>query len=195
MRITGGSARGRRLEVPSVEGLRPTTDRARETLFNVLGQRLDGVRVLDLFAGSGALGIEALSRGADGCVFVERDGAAVRGLRHNLEGTGTADRGQVLRSDWRAAVRRLASEAARFDLVLLDPPYGRDLVAPVIAAVVAAGLVAADGWLAAEHAAADSPPEAPPGYERFRELRVGSSRISLFRVAPEGGSEGDAGVA
>jgi 16S rRNA (guanine(966)-N(2))-methyltransferase RsmD len=183
MRVTGGSARGRRLEVPAVRGLRPTTDRARETLFNVLGQRLDGVRVLDLFAGSGALGIEALSRGAARCVFVERDGGAVRGLLRNLEVTGTVESGEVMRSDWRTAVRRLAVAGELFDLVVLDPPYGRGLIGPVLAAITEAGLLDRDGWMAAEHASGDAVPAPPPGYERFRELSVGSSRISLYRAA------------
>lgn len=190
MRVTGGTARGRRLRVPAVEGLRPTTDRARETLFNVLGQRLDGVRVLDLFAGSGALGIEALSRGAERCVFVERDRVALAALRVNLEHTDLDARAEVAAGDWRTVLRRLGRAEDRFDLVLADPPYGRHLGGPVLAAVVEADLLAGGAWLAIEHAAVDEPPPAPPGHERFRELSLGTTRISLYRRSPEAAAAG-----
>jgi len=185
MRVTGGTARGRRLRVPSVDGLRPSTDRVRETLFNVLGQQLDEVRVLDLFAGSGALGIEALSRGAASCTFVERDAVAARALRENLEHTGTAERADLVRADWRAALRRLRPATEAYDLALIDPPYGLDLGSEVLRELAAAGLMTPRGWFALEHASA-RPPEAPDGYECFRQLTMGSTTVSLFRrVEPE----------
>jgi len=121
LRIIAGSLRGRRLIVPP-RGVRPTADRVRESVFARLGD-LRGARVLDLFAGSGALGIESISRGASSLVSVERSAPALGILRQNLESLGIADRARLLRADVRRALRRLRSEGALFDLVFLDPPY------------------------------------------------------------------------
>lgn len=145
MRVVAGEARGRRLQTPPGNATRPTLDRVREATFNALGSldAVDGARVLDLFAGSGALGIEALSRGAAHCTFVERAAPARRAIVANLEATGLVDRADVLAADALAHVERLAgrpdaqvpsgaapatasSEAAGVDLVLLDPPYDTD---------------------------------------------------------------------
>jgi 16S rRNA (guanine966-N2)-methyltransferase len=121
MRVVAGTARGRRLEAPPGDGTRPTADRVREATFNALGSLgvLEG-SVLDLFAGSGALGIEALSRGASTATFVDTDGRALATVRANLAATGLDDRATVVRSD---ALRFLARRPGPFDLVLLDPPY------------------------------------------------------------------------
>jgi 16S rRNA (guanine966-N2)-methyltransferase len=120
VRVVAGSARGRRLLAPAGPSTRPTADRVREATFNALGSRgAVGGTVLDLFAGSGALGIEALSRGADAATFVDNDAKAVAVVRANLEATGLAERATVVRTD---ALRFLGG-AGRFDLALLDPPY------------------------------------------------------------------------
>jgi 16S rRNA (guanine966-N2)-methyltransferase len=124
MRVVAGRARGRRLVSPKGSDTRPTSDRAREAIFNALRSvdAIDGARVADLFAGSGALGIEALSRGAASCVFVEREPAAVAVINENLERTGVAG-ATVVRAD---VMRWLAGAAAPLDLVLADPPYAFD---------------------------------------------------------------------
>ncbi|HEV2815251.1 MAG TPA: 16S rRNA (guanine(966)-N(2))-methyltransferase RsmD [Solirubrobacteraceae bacterium] len=137
MRVIAGRHKGRRLHAPP--GARPTSDRVREALFSILGP-LDGARVLDLYAGSGALGLEALSRGAAAAVFVERDGRALAALRTNLEALGAE--GEVRRADVLAALREARERGETYDLVLCDPPYrlapdlGRSLgeaLAPVLA--------------------------------------------------------------
>ncbi len=120
MRVIAGEAKGRRLVAPAGTTTRPATDRLRESVFGTLGERLVGARVLDLFAGSGALGIEALSRGAAHATFVERDAAALAALRRNLEVTGFADRGTIARGEV-AAFLRVSQET--FDVVFCDPPY------------------------------------------------------------------------
>lgn len=128
MRVVAGSARGRRLETPAGDAVRPTTDRVREALFNSLVS-LDVVRdaaVLDLFAGSGALGIEALSRGAAHVTFVDSSHEALAAVRANLERTGLADRATVLRSDAQYFLERGAGASASYDLALVDPPYAFD---------------------------------------------------------------------
>jgi 16S rRNA (guanine966-N2)-methyltransferase len=140
MRVTGGRLGGRRLVAPP-SGVRPTADRVREALFARLSD-LDGVCVLDLYAGTGALGIEALSRGAERVVFVERSNASLSALRRNLRTLELDAHARVVRADVRSALRRLAGEGLRFDLVLADPPYeDRELGAP-LSLLVSGGLLA-----------------------------------------------------
>ncbi len=122
MRIIAGTARGLRL-APVPPGVRPTSDRVRESLFNSLGQFFDGGEVLDLYAGTGALGVEALSRGYDRAVFVEKDGRAVAAIRENLRRTGLEARAEVIRADVNRALESLLDKASLFRLILLDPPY------------------------------------------------------------------------
>ncbi|MDQ3317817.1 MAG: 16S rRNA (guanine(966)-N(2))-methyltransferase RsmD, partial [Actinomycetota bacterium] len=122
MRVIAGTARGVKL-APVPPGVRPTTDRVRESLFNSLGQFFDGGAVLDLYAGTGALGIEALSRGCERAVFVEKDGRAVAAIRDNLRRTGLAERAEVLRMDVERGLGKLAGSSQLFNLIFLDPPY------------------------------------------------------------------------
>lgn len=120
MRVIAGEAKGRRLVAPRGATTRPATDRVRESIFGTLGSRCEGARALDLFAGSGALGVEALSRGAASATFVERDAAAVEAIRRNLATTGFGDRATIVRGD-ASAVLRVTTE--RYELVFVDPPY------------------------------------------------------------------------
>jgi 16S rRNA (guanine966-N2)-methyltransferase len=121
MRVIAGRYRGRRLQAPPGEATRPTSDRVREALFSVLGDRVDGARVLDLFAGSGALGIEALSRGAAEATFVDTAPAAIRAVKANLEALDAA--AEVRRADARRFLGSASAAARQYDLVFLDPPY------------------------------------------------------------------------
>jgi 16S rRNA (guanine966-N2)-methyltransferase len=123
MRVVAGTYGGRRLVAPPGDATRPTSDRVREALFSVLGESVRGARVLDLFAGSGALGIEALSRGATAAVFVDRAPAAIKAVRANLEALGIE--ADVRRDEARAALRTASARAEAYDLVFLDPPYRR----------------------------------------------------------------------
>ncbi|HCP47621.1 MAG TPA: 16S rRNA (guanine(966)-N(2))-methyltransferase RsmD, partial [Deltaproteobacteria bacterium] len=127
LQVTGGSLRGRRLKIAPGESIRPTASRVREALFSILGQRLDGRRVLDLYAGAGTLGIEAASRGADDVVFVEVDGSHVELLRHNARLLDGVASHRILGLDVQRAIQRLRSEGGGFDLVFLDAPYGKGL--------------------------------------------------------------------
>ncbi len=123
MRVIAGSAKGFGLSAPKHLGLRPTPERVREAIFSSLAERIPGARVLDLFAGTGAFGIEALSRGAESAVFVEKDGRAMALVADNLRKTRLADRARMFRDDVRHAIEVLAREGATFDLVFADPPY------------------------------------------------------------------------
>jgi 16S rRNA (guanine966-N2)-methyltransferase len=151
MRVVAGEFRGRRLVAPPGTGTRPTSDRVRESLFAIIGP-VDGDVVLDLFAGTGALGIEAISRGAASAVAVERDRSAVRAIRANADALALGDRLRVVPRGWRDALRAEADAGAEFDLVLVDPPY--DLVPGIVAdlGIALSPLLAPGAVVVLEHA-------------------------------------------
>lgn len=149
VRVTGGRLRGRRLRAPS-HGTRPTSDRVRESLFTRLGD-LRGIAVLDLYAGTGVLGVEALSRGATSVVFVERAPRCVAVLKRNLRALALEGVTRVIASDVSRALRQLARGGERFDLVLLDPPYEADEAPGVLEALVGCGILAPAATLVVEH--------------------------------------------
>ncbi|QKV75494.1 16S rRNA (guanine(966)-N(2))-methyltransferase RsmD [Amycolatopsis sp. Hca4] len=175
-RIVAGTAGGRRLKVPP-KGTRPTSERVREALFNALetAGELDGSRVLDLYAGSGALGLEALSRGAADALFVESDRRAVDVLRGNVAALGLG--GTVRAGQVEAVVAAPAPSA--FDLVLADPPYAVDAAAlgSVLAALGAGGWLAASALVVVERAARDGEPDWPPGFEPTRTKKYGDTAV------------------
>ena len=174
VRLIGGDWKRSKLPVADKPGLRPTPDRVRETLFNWLGQRLDGWRVLDAFAGSGALGFEAASRGAAEVVMLERDAELARSLAASAARL-KASSVRVEQADALAWMRRAAP--GRFDLVLLDPPFADALHGPAVAA--ASPLVAAAGWLYVE---SDQPWRAEhPAWQPWRQSRAGAVHFTLLR--------------
>ena len=177
MRIIAGEWRGRPIEAPPGGATRPTSDRVRETLFSMLASRFgsfEGLRVADLFAGSGALGLEALSRGAAHATFVESDRAAARIIQHNASRLGAAERVQLLSGSALALPR-----AAPFDLVFADPPYAPGSGATAVAAVLAADWLAPGGWMSIETARGD--PVDASGLEVDSTRQVGRALITLLR--------------
>ncbi|HEX4648954.1 MAG TPA: 16S rRNA (guanine(966)-N(2))-methyltransferase RsmD [Steroidobacteraceae bacterium] len=184
LRIIGGAWRGRKLRFPASADIRPTPDRVRETLFNWLGARVRGARALDLFAGSGALGLEALSRGASHVTFVERDAAAAQELRARLTDWGAVDV-LVARAD---ALHYLAGEAQPFDLVFLDPPFATDLLHE------AARLLEERQWLAdgaliyVECPSRAGPPVLPEGWRMLKAKQAGEVGYHLLAHAGAPGS-------
>jgi pantetheine-phosphate adenylyltransferase len=181
VRVTGGALAGRRLRVPATRGVRPTADRVREALFARLAG-WDGARVLDLYAGSGSLGIEALSRGASYAVFVEGSAAVIATLRANLAALGLEPRARVVRGDVRRAIARLAREGERFDLVLVDPPYASGEAARALAALAGAGILTPGATLVVESSRRGEL-AAPPGLVVLDERRYGDTRITRFAGA------------
>ncbi len=179
MRIIGGRHRGRRLETPDWPGLRPTSDRLRETLFNILAPEVDGARVLDVYAGTGAVGLEALSRGAASAIFIEKDRRAVALLRRNAASCAAGPCAIVARD---AVVALRAPLSGPFDIVFLDPPYAdpsRDA-----ALQLASGHVAPGGVLVLEHATREPAPESAGTLTRTRTKRQGDSSLSFYREGP-----------
>lgn len=181
VRVIAGQWRGRKLTVPDRPGLRPTPDRVRETVFNWLQPQLAGARVLDLFAGSGALGVEALSRGAASALLVERDGAAQSALRRVLN--DWVQGAELFAGDWRTA---LQAHTGPFDLIFLDPPFGQDLLVEVLDVLFSGEHVHADTqiYLEAESGLVLSE-RVPTGWHLRREGRAGDVRFGL--LAREGG--------
>ncbi len=162
---------------------RPTTDRVKEGLFNALQFRIQGRRVLDLFAGTGQLGIECLSRGASSAVFVDHRADAVSLIRRNLDTADMADRAVVTAGD---ALSFLAACEERFGLIFLDPPYGTDLLERALEQIAARDLLIPGGWLSAEHPADHPLPEAAPPCRTYRTYRYGKIAVTLFRRDGEG---------
>ncbi len=182
MRVIAGQAHGRRLKAPRGMATRPTAARVRESIFSRLAARLDfdGLKVLDLFAGSGALGIEALSRGAARATFVDSSRAAVAAIRDNLDALEFASRAQVLCLDVRRALDELARQGARFDLVLCDAPYEQGLSAEILARLCALGLLAQEAWVMLELSRREAAPD-EPGLERVSVAILGDHQIAMYR--------------
>jgi 16S rRNA (guanine(966)-N(2))-methyltransferase RsmD len=181
MRIIGGAARGRRLQAPRGRSTRPTSDFLREVLFDLVGPQVSGRQVLDLYAGTGAVGIEALSRGAARAVFVERDRWAVATLRRNLEGSGFLDRATVVQTDVRRYLSRAGIGSERFFLIFLDPPYGAADVGPILSLISTTSLLEPDGVTILERSTKSAPIPAPDRLPRVRTIRHGDSTLECYR--------------
>jgi 16S rRNA (guanine966-N2)-methyltransferase len=189
MRIIAGTLKGRRLEPPAWEGLRPTSDKLRETLFNVLAPRIGGARVLDGYAGTGALGLEALSRGASHVTFVECDRRAQRLVAGNIARCGITDGYVIIGSTVLQAIETLQGEPS-FDIVLLDPPYAgfrapsgkfSEISSDIHDVLQTVGaIVKADGVVVLEHARKHPAPDAAGPLVRSRELASGDSALTFY---------------
>ena len=177
MRVITGSARGRRLK--ELEGMetRPTTDRVKEGLFNVLQFDIEGRKVLDLFAGTGELGIECLSRGAASAVFVDRRPDAAALTRENLKLCDLTDRSRVVAGD---SMEFLKAAREKYDLIFLDPPYAADLLEQALTAIASFDICREHGIIVAESAADKGLPELPAPYRLYREYRYGKIRLSVY---------------
>ena len=181
MRVIAGEQKGRRLTPPHWAGVRPTSDKLRETLFNVLGPHVAGARVLDGFAGTGAVGIEALSRGARHVTFVDSDRRATALVEANLSHCGLKERYAIIRVVFARLSSRLeAATPEGFDIIFLDPPYGAEDMASALEA--AAGLASANTRVIIEHARRDAPPAQVGKLVLTRNLLSGDSALAFYVV-------------
>ncbi len=182
MKIIAGALKGRRLVTPRGAATRPTADQVRIALMDALGPWLPEARVLDLFAGAGGVGLEALSRGAAHATLVERDRGAVAALRRNVEALGVGDRARVLAEDVRRALDRLEREGERFTIVFLDPPYDTPLADATLARLAEGTVAAPEAIVVAQHLTKRPPPPALGRLAAWRTRRFGETTLTFFRA-------------
>lgn len=180
MRIISGTSKGRRLLSPKHPSLRPTSDRVKESLFNILGREVEGKVILDLFAGTGNLGIEALSRGAKKVFFVEKGRQALRLIERNLSQCGLEEKSEILPKEVNRAIGILKQRGALFDLILMDPPYERGWVGKTLLKLTSQPIYHDDSILVIEHGRREAVPPLVEGWELIRQKRLGDTLISFL---------------
>lgn len=182
MRIIAGSARGRTFDAPQGRDTRPTLDRVRENVFNILQMKVRGAKVLDLFSGSGAMAFEAISRGAAEAVLVDIDRAANAVQRQNAAKLRMEGQCRILQCDWQMAIRQLTAAGERFQVIFLDPPYAMHDMVPVMEAL--RPLLVEDAVILLEHEAKVFP-ATPDGFELYDSRKYGIAGVSFFRLYRE----------
>jgi len=180
MRVITGSARGKKLATPQGLETRPTAEMVKEAVFSMIQFEIEGANVLDLFAGSGQMGIEALSRGAASCVFVDNSRDAYQAITQNLNNTDFADKSRIVRSD---ALSWVKTAAGQFDIVFLDPPYNQKLAENALPFV--GGLMRDSGVIICETSKGEELPELSGDFKKYREYRYGKTVIVQYRKAEE----------
>jgi 16S rRNA (guanine966-N2)-methyltransferase len=185
MRVISGKYRGRRLKGPKGLELRPTGDRLKESLFDILKPRIGGATIMDVFSGTGSIGIEAISRGAGMVVFIEGDPSAVALIRHNLELCGIREGYTIIQEDAFKALRSLARREFRTDIIFLDPPYAWEPYEDLLKLALKPGIASGGTSVIVEHTRRVALPDSGDGYERYRVVRQGDSCLSFYRKTCE----------
>ena len=181
MRVISGCAKGHKLVVPQGMNTRPTTDRIKETLFNIISADVYDSRVLDIFCGSGAIGIEALSRNASIAYFVDNETEALNALGQNLAHTKLKEKAVVLGLDAIYAIKKLGVKEEKFDIIFLDPPYAAGLYVPVLEAILKAGVLSKTGIIIAEQNAKEDTP-LTAGLKLTKEKKFGTTKMSFWSL-------------
>jgi 16S rRNA (guanine(966)-N(2))-methyltransferase RsmD len=181
MRVIAGDMKGRRLVPVPGRSTRPTTDKVKESIFNIIGPYFEEGYVLDLFAGTGSLGIEAMSRGIAEGVFVDMDTKALQVVRKNIETCGLQERSEIFRNDARRAIQLLAAKQLQFNLVLLDPPYHLDVIPSVITGLVQHNLLNDNAIVVAEHSSERELPEQIESVARWKSVTYGEIAVSFYQ--------------
>ena len=181
MRVIGGNAKGRRLKVPNGRALRPTSARVKEAMFNILPHDLSGLKALDLFAGTGNMTIEALSRGAEAAILVDASGEASRAIRENLSRLSIANRCRLLNMPVQRALRHLERQHETFDLIFIDPPYGQNLVERTLTIIAQTSILRASGIAVAEHSVRDQVSDRYGDLALCDRRRYGDTLLSFFK--------------
>ena len=181
MRVIGGSAKGQRLNSLPGDNTRPTLDRVKESMFNMIQLHLYDANVLDLFGGSGALGIEALSRGARECSFVDEHPGSIGVIKENLKKTKLRDQSKVLCMDFRRALERIKAENASFDLIFLDPPYGKGLLKETLEIISRESLLEPDGLIIIEQDKKEALEASKEDYMVWKERKYGNTVLQILK--------------
>ncbi len=180
MRVISGTARGMKLQTPKGMSTRPTTDRVKESMFNIINFRIRESRVLDIFAGSGALGIEALSRGAHSCTFVDSSRESIGIINENLQKARLDGRADVVASKVELALSKLSNE--KFDMIFMDPPYCKGFIEPVLESIVDNNVLDSDGIVVVEHDSSDKTPQNIKTLVKSDERTYGGTTISFYEL-------------
>ena len=181
VRVISGASKGRKLATPKNQGLRPTSDRVKESIFNILGDEVQDKVVLDLFAGTGNLGIEALSRGAKRTLFVEKSRQAVRLIQRNLFQCGMEKRSEILITDVHQAISILRQRGESFDLIMMDPPYEKGLIQKTLMKLSSEKIYPEDSILIIEHDRREPLPHNIVKWSLIRQKRIGDTVISFLK--------------
>jgi 16S rRNA (guanine(966)-N(2))-methyltransferase RsmD len=187
MRVIAGDRKGMPLKAVSGTTTRPTTDKVKESLFNILGPFFDGGTVLDLFAGSGGLGIEAISRGMDKGIFIEKDGRAFQNLKENIQKCRYEEQTELFRNDAVRAMKALIKKGVQVDLIFLDPPYKKRAYYDLVEELVSNNVISSSGTIVCEHDRDTDLPDNFLHFEKIREESYGSIIISFYRSVKEEG--------
>ncbi|OGP92080.1 MAG: 16S rRNA (guanine(966)-N(2))-methyltransferase RsmD [Deltaproteobacteria bacterium RBG_16_47_11] len=190
MRIISGISKGRRLATPKSQAVRPTSDRVKESIFNILGDEVEGKVVLDLFAGTGNLGIEALSRGARKALFVEKGRQALMLIQRNLSQLGMRGQSEILPKDVNRAIGILRERGESFDLILMDPPYEKGLIQKTLLTLYSHWIYHKDSILVIEHDRREPIPEMVEGWILTRQRKIGNTVISFLTPRLSSDNEG-----
>ena len=178
MRVSGGIGRGRRLKAPAGARVRPTSDKVKQALFNILGDRTEDAVFLDLYAGAGGIGIEALSRGAGQAVFVDESRDSLNVVKQNIDLTGFGDRARAVFSKAGAFLKK---QSGPYDIVFLDPPYAEELQ-PLLELIAGSGLLKPEGIVVAEHFKKQPSPESAGTLDLYREARYGDTVLAFYKL-------------
>ncbi|MCQ6557963.1 16S rRNA (guanine(966)-N(2))-methyltransferase RsmD [Paenibacillus mendelii] len=189
MRVIAGTAKGRALKAVPGMNTRPTTDKVKEAIFSMIGPYFDGGRALDLFAGTGGLGIEALSRGMEHAVFVDLERQSIEVIKRNVEAARVAERAEIYRNEAGRALKVLEKRAATFSLIFLDPPYKMKEMDILMQELADRGLLEAGGTVVVEHDADHQYPETTGAFEQTKHALYGDTAVTIYRYRPieEGG--------
>lgn len=181
MRIIAGESKGRTLEAVKGRKTRPTSDKVKESLFSIIQNRIEGSLILDLFGGTGALGLEALSRGADRAIFVDRDINAIKTIRRNCQVLGYETRSEVYRNDALSSLTGLAKGGILFDIIFMDPPYDKDYEKGILSAIDDLNILHNHGIIVVEHDAKLSLPDKVAKLYCYDRRKYGGTGISFYR--------------
>ncbi|MGD6816296.1 16S rRNA (guanine(966)-N(2))-methyltransferase RsmD [Metabacillus sp. 84] len=186
MRVVSGSLKGRPLKAVPGMSTRPTTDKVKEAIFNMIGPYFDGGSALDLFGGSGGLGIEALSRGVASCIFVDREAKAIQTIHNNLEACRLQDQAEVYRNDAERALKAIIKRELQFKLIFLDPPYKQQKLKALINQISEKQLLASEGFLIAEHGTEIALPEEIGNLSLAKYETYGAAAVSIYQHSGDG---------
>ncbi|MDU2197518.1 MAG: 16S rRNA (guanine(966)-N(2))-methyltransferase RsmD [Peptostreptococcaceae bacterium] len=182
MRVISGKARGLKLDTPKNQDVRPTTDRVKESLFNMINSYIMDSNILDLFAGTGSLGIECLSRGAKNCVFVDKSKDSINIVRSNVKKARVENESTILNVDFKDAVKRLSTQNQKFDVIFMDPPYYENMFIECLKSIDKFNLLDEDGIIVVEHDTKDLFEDSIGRLNKSREKKYGNTTLTFYKL-------------